>query len=458
MKSDERLGLEPVGSLVFKMGMPAVAAQVINLLYNIIDRIYIGHIKDVGGIALTGIGLSIPVVVLLAAFGALVGGGGAPLASMNLGRGDRKTAEKIVGNSLVLLAALSVVLFAVFMLVKKPLLYATGASDATFVYANDYLSIYLFGSLFTLITVGMNGYISAQGNATVAMLSTLIGAVMNIALDPLFIFAFGMGVKGAALATVISQGVSACWIVGFLGSKRASLRITLEGLKPDVKVIGQMLALGVAPFVMTATESFISLVMNSGLKAYGGDLYVGALTVSQSAMQLITVPINGFGQGAVPVISYNYGAGNVDRVRTAFKWLFATMMVFTSGFALVMMLLPGLFANMFTNDLELAALATRVIPTFVTGMLIFGIQRACQTTFLALGQAPTSVFIALLRKVILLIPLALILPKFLGVMGIYMAEPIADTTAALCCGTIFLIRFPKILSKAVKKESDLKNS
>ena len=443
--TDERLGTEPIGSLMLKMGMPAVAAQVINLLYNIIDRIYIGHIKEVGATALTGIGLSIPVVVLLAAFASLVGGGGAPLASISLGRGERGRAEKIVGNSLTLICGLAVVLFLVFYAVKEPLLYAIGASNETFVYANDYLKIYLCGTLFTMITVGMNGYISAQGRAGIAMLSTLIGAVLNIGLDPLFIFGLNMGVKGAALATVLSQGVSACWIVGFLASKHATLRITRGGLVPDRTVIGQMLALGIAPFVMTATESFISIVMNSGLQKYGGDLYVGALTVAQSVMQLMTVPINGFGQGATPVISYNFGAGNVERVKEAFRKLFIILMSYSTGFAAIVMLFPKPFTSMFTDDAELVELSTKVVPVFVAGMLIFGIQRACQTTFLALGQARTSTFIALLRKVILLIPLALILPHFLGVMGIYMAEPIADATAALTCGTIFLIRFPKIL-------------
>ncbi len=456
---DERLGTAPIGRLLMVMGMPAVAAQVINLLYNIVDRIYIGHIDKVGATALTGVGLSIPIVIIISSFASLIGGGGAPLASMCLGKGDRAKAERIVGNSLTLLMLLSVILFTVLMLVKHPLLGAIGASSETIVYAEDYIGTYLWGTPFVLVTIGMNGYISAQGRSGIAMLSTLIGAVVNIILDPIFIYVMGLGVKGAAIATVISQAVSAVWIVGFLASHKASLRITAQGLVLQASVIGKMLALGIAPFVMTITESFISIVMNSGLRDYGdemfasglveytGDMYVGALTIAQSVMQLITIPINGFGQGATPVISYNYGAGNVPRVKESFKKMFAILFSYTTVFAILVMLMPGIFTKMFTDDVDLIILSTKVVPIFVAGMLVFGIQRACQTTFLALGQAKTSTFIALLRKVILLIPLAIILPKFFGVMGIYFAEPIADTTAALTCGTIFLIRFPKILKQ-----------
>ncbi len=447
--SDEKLGTENITLLLFKMGMPAVAAQIINLLYNIVDRMYIGHIKDVGDIALTGVGLSIPVVILLAAFASFVGGGGAPLASIALGQGNREKAEKIVANSVTLLAVFSLLLFAVFYAVKKPLLYATGASDNTFPYADAYLSIYLLGTPFVLITVGLNSYISAQGKSGIAMLTTLIGAVINIALDPVFIFAFNMGVKGAALATVISQACSSIWIIGFLMGKKASLGLTPAFLKPDKEIIKGIASLGIAPFVMTATESFISIVMNTGLRNYGGDMYVGALTVAQSSMQFITVPVNGFGQGVTPVISYNYGAGNTERVKQAFKQIFIILYSYTAAFALVEIFFPNVFALMFSEKTELIQLSAKVIPIFIAGMLVFGIQRACQTTFLALGQAKTSLFIALLRKVFLLIPFALIFPRFWGVMGIYYAEPVADTIAALTCGTIFLIRFPKILKKQI---------
>lgn len=445
--SDERLGTEGITSLLFKMGMPAVAAQIINLLYNIVDRVYIGHIPEVGDVALTGVGLSIPVVVLLAAFASFVGGGGAPLASIALGQGNREKAEKIVGNSVTLLAAFSILLFTVFYATKRPLLFAIGASENTFPFADAYLKIYLIGTPFVLVTVGLNSYISAQGRAGIAMLTTLIGAVINIALDPLFIYAFHMGVSGAAVATVISQAVSCLWIIGFLVSKKASLRIKKEYLKPEAVIVSGIAGLGIAPFVMTATESFISIVMNSGLEKYGGDTYVGALTVAQSTMQFITVPVNGFGQGVTPVISYNYGAGNVKRVKQAFKQLFIILYVYTAGFAVIEMIAPGPFAALFSTKAELVGLSSKVIPIFVAGMLVFGIQRACQTTFLALGQAKTSLFIALLRKVFLLIPFALIFPRIWGVMGIYYAEPVADTLAALTCGTIFLVRFPKILKK-----------
>ncbi len=450
--SDERLGTESITALLFKMGMPAVAAQIINLLYNIVDRMYIGHIPEVGDVALTGVGLSIPIVVLLAAFASFVGGGGTPLATIALGRGDREKAEKILGNSGSMLAFFSVLLFIVFYLTKGPLLYLIGASDNTFSYANDYISLYLIGTPFVLVTVGLNSYISAQGRAGIAMLTTFIGAVVNIALDPLFIYTFSMGVKGAAIATVISQAVSSIWIIGFLTGKKASLRLKLSLMRPDLEIIKGIAGLGIAPFVMTATESFISIVMNSGLQKYGGDVYVGALTVAQSSMQFITVPVNGFGQGVTPVISYNYGAGNAKRVKQAFKQLFIILYAYTAGFAIVEMAFPKLFAMIFSDKAELQALSARVLPIFIAGMLVFGIQRACQTTFLALGQAKTSLFIALLRKVFLLIPFALIFPLFGGVMGIYYAEPVADTLAALTCGSIFLVRFPGILGKLKEKQ------
>lgn len=444
--NEAKLGSAPLLRLMLGMGIPTLIAQIINLLYNIIDRMYIGHIPDVGATALTGVGLALPMIVIISAFSAFVGAGGAPLSAIALGRGDKEEAEKILGNGFSLLVLFSVVLMVVFFLIKKPMLYRIGASDATFPYANDYMTIYILGTFFVQITLGMNPYITAQGCSRTAMVSTLIGAVLNIALDPLFIFGFGMGIQGAALATVISQFVSAVWVLRFLTRKERSMGIRREKLKLEGRVIAKLMALGISPFIMQATESMISIVMNSGLQKYGGDMYVGTLTIMQSVMQFISIPVNGFTQGVQPILSYNYGAGNMERVKKAFSTMFAIVMTYTVLLTGTAMAFPQMFAKMFSNNGELVALVSQVLPVFLGGMLVFGIQMSCQTTFLALGQAKVSLFIALLRKVILLIPLALILPKVTGdVMFIYYAEPISDVTSALTCGVLFLFLFRRIL-------------
>lgn len=444
--ADEKLGTENIWRLIFSMGIPTLVAQVINLLYNIVDRIYIGHIKDIGASALTGVGLTMPVIVIISAFSMFIGGGGPPLAAISLGKGEREKAEKILSNGFTVLIVLSVILSALFLIIKKPFLYLIGASDSTFPYADEYLSIYLLGTVFVQITVGLNTFITAQGRSNIAMLSVLIGAVLNIVLDPLFIFVFDMGVRGAAIATVISQAFSAAWVIRFLTSEKADLRIKRKFLRPEAAVVKSVAALGISPFVMQSTESLISIVMNSGLQKYGGDLYVGSLTIMQSVMQIMTTPVSGFAQGISPIISYNYGAGKTDRVRTTFHRLAALMFGYTSLIALAAILFPQVFAGMFTNDAELISLTSKILPIFVSGMLIFGIQLACQNTFMALGQAKISLFIAMLRKVILLIPLTIILPKFFGVMGVYYAEPVSDVTAAITCVILFSLNFKKILS------------
>lgn len=446
--ADERLGTDSIWRLMFSMGIPTLVAQVINLLYNIVDRIYIGHIKEVGATALTGVGLAMPIIIIISAFSMFIGGGGPPLAAISLGKGDREKAERILSNGFTVLIILSVVLSILFMLIKRPFLYMIGASDSTFPYADDYLSIYLLGTVFVQITVGLNTFITAQGRSNIAMLSVLIGAVLNIALDPLFIFVFDMGVRGAAAATIISQAFSAVWVIKFLTSKKASLKINRKFLKPCAAIVKSVAALGISPFVMQSTESLISIVMNSGLKRYGGDLYVGSLTIMQSVMQVMTIPITGFAQGVCPIISYNYGAGKTDRVRLTFRRLAALMFCYSSLMALTAILFPRIFAELFTNSTELIELTAGILPVFVAGMLIFGLQLACQNTFMALGQAKISLFIAMLRKVILLIPLAVILPKFFGVMGVYYAEPISDIAAALTCGVLFALSFKKILARA----------
>lgn len=454
MDREQRLAEQKMVPLIFSMALPAIIAQIINLLYNVVDRIYIGHIPDIGKDALAGIGLTSSILILISAFAQFVSGGGAPLAAIALGKGDRERAEKILSNGLTMLLFFSVICMAVAYAVKTPLLYLIGASDVTYGYASDYLVIYLIGTVFVQITVGLNSFITCQGRSGVAMLSVLIGAVLNIALDPLFIFGFDMGVAGAALATVISQGVSAAWVLGFLVSKKATLRVRLSSMIPDKKIIASVLALGIAPFVMASTESFVGFVLNSGLQKYGGDLYVSVLTVLQSAMQFVSVPLSGFTQGVTPVISYNYGKGNKARVKEAFWISLIVMFGFNFVMILAMMLFPGPVAAIFTSDATLIAEVGKIMPFFLAGMTIFGLQRACQNTFVALGQAKISLFIALLRKVLLLIPLAIVLPYIVTpkVYGVFLAEPIADATAAITCTVIFIFVFRRVL-----REMDIKN-
>lgn len=446
---EARLGTERIGKLIFSMGMPVLLAQVINLLYNIVDRSYIGHIPEVGATALTGVGLTVPILIIIGALASLACGGGAPLASIALGKGDREKAEKILGNAGALLIVFSILVMVLFYVIEEPFLYFFGASDATIGYASDYLNIYLLGTLFVQVTVGMNSFITAQGRSGIAMVSVLIGAVLNIVLDPIFIFVFGMGVKGAAIATVISQGVSALWVLSFLMGKKASLRLQISKMRLERTTVKHMMALGISPFIMQSTEAMISLVMNSGLQNFGGDLHVGSLTILQSVMQMITLPASGFGQGVMPVISYNYGAGNTERVRETFRKLLRVMLTMSATVSLAAIFLPRVFGNLFTNNAQMLDLVEKVLPIFVFGMIFFGLQMTCQNMFIALGQAKISLFIALLRKVILLIPLALILPRVTGnVMGIYFAEPIADLLSVTTCGVLFAINFKKILEKS----------
>lgn len=444
-QQDERLGNAPLGRLMVSMALPAVAAQLINVLYNIVDRIYIGHIPGQGDVALTGVGVTFPIIMLVSAFSAFAGMGGAPLASIELGKKDYEKAERILGNSAALLVIFSVILTAVFSAFKTPILYAFGASEATIGYAENYIEIYLAGTVFVQASLGLNTFISGQGASKTAMLSVLIGAVINICLDPVFIFLMHMGVAGAAGATVLSQAVSAVWVVRFLTSKKTVIKLKPSCMKPEAKTLKQIAALGVSPFIMQSTESLVSVTLNSGLQKYGGDLYVGTMAIMTSIMQLITIPLQGITQGVQPIISYNYGAGNVKRVKSAFLRMLAitfTGMFIFCGLAVVK---PGLYAGIFTSNKALVELTVQVMPTYFLGMTIFGIQSACQSTFVALGQAKVSAFIALLRKVILLIPLAIIFPKFMGVMGIYRAEPVADVLSVLTTATLFVITVKKLM-------------
>ena len=444
---EKKMATEAIGKLMISMAVPSIIAQIINILYSIVDRIYIGHIKGVGMEALTGVGVTFPIITLISAFSAFVGAGGAPLAAIWLGKGDRKRAEKILGNGVTLLVFFTVILMAFFYAFQKPLLYLFGASDATIGYAVSYISVYLAGTIFVELALGLNAFIISQGQSRTAMMAVLLGAASNIILDPIFIFALGMGVKGAAYATVISQALSALWTVGFLISRKSSLTIKWQAMKPDFPVIGNVMALGISPFIMRATESLISIVLNNGLQKYGGDIYVGSLTIMQSVMQMYSAPLGGFTQGVQPIISYNFGAGNFDRVKKLYRSMITVCFLFAAMATVLVMIFPGFFAGMFTNDAQLIALVEKMMPIFMCGMLIFGLQQGIQPTFLALGQAKLSLFIAIFRKVILLVPLALVLPLKFGVMGIYYAEPVSDVLSAVTATVLFLLNIKKIVSK-----------
>ena len=442
----QQLGSAPVGRLLLKLAAPAVAAQLVNLLYNIVDRIYIGHMPQAGTAALTGVGLCFPVIYLISAFTMLIAQGGAPRAAIAMGQGDNRRAETIMGSCFTCLVAAALALTALFWAVGEPLLWLFGCSEETILYALPYMRIYSSGSIFVMMALGMNLFITTQGFTRFSMKTVLIGAVCNIILDPIFIYGLRMGVRGAALATVISQALSAAWVTGFLLSDRSSLKIRKKCLRLERGILVSIFSLGISPFIMRATESFISIVLNHGLQAYGGDLHVGALTIMQSVMQLFAAPIGGFTQGMTPIISYNYGAGNFGRVKQLYRWMIGLCFGFMVITTATTMLFPEFYARFFTNETVLVELVGKVMPVFMAGMLVFGLQNGIQPTFLALGQAKVSLFIAVLRKIILLIPLAVILPRFFGVMGVYYAEPVSDIISATTASVLFLLNIRKILS------------
>ena len=455
IRSDEKLGKERMLPLVFKMALPAVAAQLVNLLYGVIDKIYIGHIEGIGGEALAGVGITTSVIILIAAFSHLVGSGGSPLAAIQLGKGNREEASRILNNGFLMLLFFALVCSVAPLFFMDGILTLAGAEADTLPYAREYLSIYLIGTVFVMISTGLNMFINCQGRPGIAMLSVIIGAVLNTALDPLFIFAFGLGVKGAAIATVISQAVSAAWVLAFLFSRRAQLRLDFKYMKPRLAVIGAISALGISPFVMASTESLVGFALNGQLRTFGSTSHVAALSVMQSAMQIVSIPLSGFAQGVVPVLSYNYGHGKNDRVKECFKITLIVMFLFNLFGMLFMIVCPGFVGRTFTDDAAVVEIVRAYMPLFLAGMTIFGLQRTCQNTFVALGQAKISLFIALLRKVILLVPLAYILPSFMGVRGVYTAEAVADATAAILCTAIFAFAFGRILSKNEKRDKPL---
>lgn len=442
-----------IPKLFFKLAIPAVVAQLVNLLYNIVDRIYIGHIPEVGASALTGVGLFSAILMLITAFSMLAGAGGAPLASIALGKNDKDHAEKIMTNSLMLLITFAIILTIVFYIFAPNLLTMFGASEVTLPYAVDYARIYILGTIFVLIVTGMNPFVTTQGFAKIAMLTTIIGAVINIILDPIFIFAFGMGVKGAALATVLSQAVGALWILKFLSGDKTILKLRKENFKLDPKIFGPTLALGISPFIMVSTESLLSISFTTSLAKYGGDIAVGAMTIITSINMLVTMPLQGFTQGGQPIMSYNYGAGNEGRVKKAFFMQFGVCVGYASLFWILCMLMPNMFAGIFTTDATLAEYASWAIRIYMAGIFSVGFQLSCQQSFMALGQAAISLVMAFLRKLILLIPLIFILPNFFAdkVFAVFLAEPVSDILAATITTIVFFTQFKKIMSKNVKQ-------
>jgi len=441
------LGRGSIPKLMIKLALPSVIAQTINMLYNMVDRMYIGRIEGVGAYALTGVGLTFPIITLISAFSSLFGTGGAPLASIKLGEGNKERANRILGVSAFMLLCTSAVLFSCFQLMMEPLLMAFGASENTLPFASDYLSVYLFGTCFVQLTLGLNPYISAQGRATTAMCSILIGAALNILLDPLLIFVFDMGVRGAALATVLSQAASCAWVVCALASRKASIRLEKRFIRFDKAILLGTVALGISPFTMVFTESAVQVVLNRGMMTYGGDMYVGTITIIASVVQLFSTPLHGFTNGVQPLMSFNYGAGNLDRVRKTFKYLLFSTLAITMTYCTLIELFPRVFIRLFAQEEALVELTVKGLRIYSLGLGIFGLQNATQSMFVGLGQAKVSLFIAILRKVILLIPLALVLPVFLGVDGVYIAEPIADITSASIATCLMLYHFGRILAK-----------
>lgn len=453
VEKNEFLGTKKVGTLLIELALPAITAQLVNMMYNIVDRIYLGHIQDIGPMALTGVGLCFPIIILITAFSNLIGMGGSPQVSIKMGKQDRDGAEKTIGACFSALLILAVILTAVFLIFGKKLLFLFGASENTIQYSLDYMNIYVCGTIFVMIALGLNPFISAQGFAKISMMTTLIGAIINIVLDPIFIFGFGMQVKGAALATIISQGVSAVWVLHFLTGKKTILKIKKEDMRIKAKIILPVLALGLSPFIMTSTESLLNIAFNTSLQKYGGDLAVGAMTIMSSIMQIISLPTQGLAQGAQPIISYNYGAGKPDRVKKAFRLLFITSVGYCTVFWLVNMTFPELFPSIFAGSQELKEISAWAARIYLGACFMMGIQNSCQQTFIALGEAKISLFLALLRKIILLIPLIYILPNFFAdkVFAVFFAEPVSDSLAALTTLTMFIFRFKKLMRQMEKK-------
>ena len=443
------LGTEPVGKLLLKLSVPTVIAQLINMLYNIVDRIYIGHIPGDGSLALTGVGVCMPIIMIVSAFAALVSSGGAPRASIHMGKQDNDSAENILSNCFSLQIIVSVILTVILLIWGKDLLLAFGASENTISYAVEYMNVYAFGTLFVQLTLGMNAFITAQGFTSISMVSVLIGAVCNITLDPIFIFVLHMGVKGAALATIISQAISTIWVVLFLCGKKTQLHLRKKYMRLVPKVILPCVALGLAAFIMQASESVVSVCFNSSLLRYGGDIAVGSMTILTSVMQFAMLPLQGIAQGAQPISSYNYGAKNADRVKKTFRLLLIVCLSYSAILWAAVQLVPRMFVSIFTADTSLIDFTAPMLKIYLGGLFLFGIQIACQMTFTSLGKAVNSIIVAVVRKFVLLIPLIYIMPHMVSnpTTGVYMAEPIADIIAVLFTSVLFTIQFKKALAE-----------
>lgn len=448
------LGTQPVGKLLVKLAVPTVISQIVNMLYNIIDRVYIGHIPGDGSLALTGMGICMPIILIISAFAALVASGGAPRASICMGKGDNESAEKILGGCFAMQIIISAILTVVLLIWDKQLLLAFGASENTIDFAVEYMNIYAIGTVFVQLTLGMNAFITAQGFANIGMITVSIGAVANIILDPIFIFGFGMGVKGAAVATVISQALSCAWTIAFLTGKKTFLRLKKSNFFGAPKLVLPCVALGLSAFIMQASESVISVCFNSSLLKYGGDVAVGAMTILTSVMQFAMLPLQGIAQGAQPITSYNYGAGNAKRVKKTFRLLLVVCLCYSFLLWGCVMLFPRIFAGMFTTDASLTEFTVHAMRVYFAVMFIFGIQIACQMTFVSIGNAVCSIIVAIMRKFVLLIPLIYILPNFISdkTTAVYTAEPVADIIAVSFTAILFAIQFNKSLKKLEKGE------
>ena len=445
------LGSGKVGKLLFSLALPTITSQIVNMLYNLVDRVYIGHmqpVETVGKLALTGVGVCLPIIMVISAFAALMAMGGAPRASIEEGKGDIAASERIMGNSFTLLVAAALVLTALFLVLAEPMLRLFGASDNTVGYALDYMRIYCLGTLFVQVTLGMNAFITAQGFTVVGMKTVLIGAGLNTVLDPVFIFTFGMGVRGAALATILSQAVSAVWVLRFLTGPRTKWRLRLCNLRPRARVALPSLALGLSPFIMQSTESLIAVCFNSSLLKYGGDIAVGSMTVLTSIMQFAMMPLQGLTQGAQPIISYNYGARKAERVRAAFRCLLRACLTYSLALWALVQLFPRMFVLIFNSSPALVEYAAWALRIYMAATGIFGIQIACQQTFVALGNAKISLFLAVLRKIILLIPLIYLLPHFFAdkAFAVFLAEPVADVIAVCTTAVMFSLQFKKSMA------------
>ena len=443
------LGYAPIKKLFFKLSIPSVLAQLVNLLYNLVDRIFIGHISEVGDLALTGVGVTFPLIIIISAFSCLCGMGGAPKAAINMGKGNIAEANKIMNNCFVMTLSFSILLTIIVLIFKEPLLYLFAASENTIEYSLDYITIYSLGTIFVMTSLGLNAFITTQGYSKISMINVCIGALVNIVLDPLFIYAFNLGVKGAAIATVISQAITSFLVIRFLLSKKSKLRLNLKDMKLDIKIIMSVMALGLSPFIMQFTESILSICFNTSLLKYGGDIAVGTMTILTSLMQFAMLPLQGFASGAQPIISYNYGAKNPERVKKTFLLLFVISVTFSFVFWIVAMTFPTALISIFTTEISLIEFASKAIRIYMAVICLFGIQIACQQTFVSLGNAPVSLFLALLRKVVLLIPLIYIIPSFMDNKcdAVFLAEPISDFIAVSVTGIMFLIVFNKTMKK-----------